>query len=69
VRSKRPRCDQDRAHLRRRRRDQIEGEREVMQALSVERDPGVTDTATDLFLRPLHGDPRWRPFLQRMGLA
>jgi len=25
-------------------------------------------TATDRFLQPLHTDPRWQPFLQRMGL-
>jgi len=29
----------------------------------------VTYSATDMFLRPLHGDPRWQPFLHRLGLA
>ena len=33
-----------------------------------QRDPGVTFSATDRFLRPLHADPRWQPFLQRPGL-
>ena len=25
--------------------------------------------AVDVLLRPLHGDPRWQPFLQRLRLA
>jgi hypothetical protein len=37
--------------------------------LAPKADPGVTYTATDVILRSLHGDPRWPPFLQRMGLA
>jgi TolB-like protein/Tfp pilus assembly protein PilF len=35
----------------------------------VQRDPGVVHSAVDEFLRPLHGDPRWLPFLHRLGLA
>jgi len=34
-----------------------------------QRDPGVVHTAVDEFLRPLHADPRWLPFLRRLGLA
>jgi TolB-like protein/class 3 adenylate cyclase/Tfp pilus assembly protein PilF len=34
-----------------------------------QRDPGVVLAATDPMLRPMHGDPRWQPFLQKMGLA
>jgi TolB-like protein/class 3 adenylate cyclase/Tfp pilus assembly protein PilF len=34
-----------------------------------QRDPGVMYSATDRLLQPLHADPRWQPFLQRMGLA
>jgi hypothetical protein len=33
-----------------------------------QRDPGVTHVTTDGFLKPLHGDPRWGPFLARLGL-
>ena len=32
-------------------------------------DPGMVYVATDRFLRPLHGDSRWQPLLQRMNLA
>jgi hypothetical protein len=35
----------------------------------VQRDPGVTHSATDSFLLPLHGDPRQWPFVQRLGFA
>jgi TolB-like protein/Tfp pilus assembly protein PilF len=35
----------------------------------VQRDPGVVHSAVDEFLRPLHADPRWMPFLRRLGLA
>ena len=34
-----------------------------------QRDPGVTYSAKDEFLSALHGDPRWKAHLQRMGLA
>ncbi len=34
-----------------------------------QRDPGVVYSAVDMLLRPLHGDPRWRPFLRRLGLG
>ena len=34
-----------------------------------QRDPGVMHVAADAFLQPLHGDPRWQPFVRRMGLA
>ena len=34
-----------------------------------QRDPGVVHTAVDEFLRSLHADPRWLPFLRRLGLA
>ena len=35
----------------------------------MQRDPGVTYCAGDVFLLPLHGDPRWQPFLRKMNLA
>jgi len=34
-----------------------------------QRDPGVMYSATDRLLKPLHDDPRWPPFLQRMNLG
>jgi TolB-like protein/class 3 adenylate cyclase len=33
------------------------------------RDPGLSHTATDPLLKPLHGEARWRPFVQKMGLG
>jgi hypothetical protein len=33
------------------------------------RDLGVTFSASDPCLRPLHGNPRWRPFLERLNLT
>jgi tetratricopeptide (TPR) repeat protein len=32
-----------------------------------ERDPGVTHSMVNPRLRPLHNDPRWRPFLLKIG--
>jgi TolB-like protein/class 3 adenylate cyclase/Tfp pilus assembly protein PilF len=32
------------------------------------RDPGVMHTASDLFLEPLRGDPRWRAYVERLKL-
>ena len=34
-----------------------------------QRDPGISYMKMDLLLRNLHADPRWHPFLQKMGLA
>ena len=34
-----------------------------------QRDPGVTFSSSDRFLRPLHADARWQPFQRRLGLA
>ena len=34
-----------------------------------QRDPGLTYMKMDPFLRNLHDDPRWQPFLEKMGLA
>jgi serine/threonine protein kinase/Flp pilus assembly protein TadD len=33
------------------------------------RDPGLVEMKTDPLLRNLHADPRWQPFLEKMGLA
>jgi tetratricopeptide (TPR) repeat protein len=50
-------------------RSEVEKAFEWLERAYAQRDPGVTFSATDPFLRPLHGDARWRPFLQRMRLA
>ena len=42
---------------------------EWLEKAYAQRDPGVVYTAMDMLLEPLHGDPRWQPFLQRMHLA
>ena len=34
-----------------------------------QRDPGLSGIKSNALLRSLHGDPRWRPFLVKMGLA
>jgi TolB-like protein/class 3 adenylate cyclase len=35
----------------------------------VQRDPGLSVMKCDPMLRSLNGDPRWQPFLEKMGLA
>ena len=42
---------------------------EWLEKAYAQRDPGVVYTGIDMLLDPLHGDPRWRPFVQRLGLA
>jgi tetratricopeptide (TPR) repeat protein len=42
---------------------------EWLERAHAQRDPGVTYSAHDWFLRVLHGDPRWPPFLRRLGLT
>jgi tetratricopeptide (TPR) repeat protein len=49
-------------------RNEVENAYEWLERAYDQRDPGVVYTATDKLLRPLHGDPRWRPFLDRMRL-
>jgi tetratricopeptide (TPR) repeat protein len=34
-----------------------------------QRDPGLGHTATDQLFKSLHDDPRWLPFVKKMGLA
>jgi TolB-like protein len=50
-------------------RHEVDKAFEWLERAYAQRDPGATYTASDVLLRPLHGDPRWQPFLQRMGLA
>ncbi len=50
-------------------RNEVEKAFEWLERAYVQHDPGVSYAATDTFLSPLHGDPRWRSFLDRMGFA
>ncbi len=50
-------------------RDEVDKAFEWLERAYAQRDPGTTYTATDVILRSLHSDPRWQPFLRRMGLA
>ncbi|MDQ2961697.1 MAG: tetratricopeptide repeat protein [Pseudomonadota bacterium] len=50
-------------------RNEVEKAFEWLERAYTQRDPGVTYSGSDSLLQPLHGDPRWRPFLRRMGLA
>jgi tetratricopeptide (TPR) repeat protein len=49
-------------------RNEVDKAYEWLERAYEQRDPGVTYSATDVLLRSLHADPRWQPFLQRMGL-
>jgi TolB-like protein/Tfp pilus assembly protein PilF len=49
-------------------RNEVDKAFEWLERAYEQRDPGVTYSATDVLLRSLHADPRWQPFLQRMGL-
>ncbi len=42
---------------------------EWLERAYAQRDPGLQYTRNDHLLRPLHGDPRWKPFLRRLNLA
>jgi TolB-like protein/class 3 adenylate cyclase/lipoprotein NlpI len=42
---------------------------EWLEKAYVQRDPGVVYSAVDGLLQPLHPDPRWHPFLQKLGLG
>jgi tetratricopeptide (TPR) repeat protein len=50
-------------------RGEVDKAFEWLETAYAQRDPGVVHTAVDEFLRPLHADPRWLPFLRRLGLA
>ncbi|TMG83689.1 MAG: hypothetical protein E6H78_11715 [Betaproteobacteria bacterium] len=50
-------------------RNEIDTAFEWLERAYAQRDPGVPLSATDVVLRSLHADPRWQPFLRRMGLA
>ncbi len=50
-------------------RGEVDRAFEWLETAYVQRDPGIVHTAVDEFLRPLHADPRWQPFLRRLNLA
>ena len=50
-------------------RNEVEKAFEWLERAYGQRDPGVTYSATDVILRSMHSDPRWQPFMQRMGMA
>ncbi len=50
-------------------RNEIEKAYEWLERAYTQRDPGVSYASTDRLLKPLHGDHRWRSFVQRMGLT
>jgi len=40
---------------------------EWLERAYTQRDPGLSMTSSDPFFRPVHSDPRWLPFLKKMG--
>ena len=50
-------------------RGEVDAAFEWLERAHAQRDPGVTHSSSDVLLQPLHGDPRWAPFLRRMGFA
>jgi TolB-like protein/Tfp pilus assembly protein PilF/DNA-binding XRE family transcriptional regulator len=50
-------------------RGDVDGAFEWLERARVQRDPGVSQIRSGPLLRNLHDDPRWRPFLEKMGFA
>jgi tetratricopeptide (TPR) repeat protein len=50
-------------------RDEIDSAFEWLERAYKERDAGLAEMKTDWALRNLHSDPRWEPFLEKMGLG
>lgn len=50
-------------------RNELDHAFEWLERAYEQRDPGVPQAAGDPWLHPLHADPRWLPFLRRLGLA
>jgi TolB-like protein/Flp pilus assembly protein TadD len=50
-------------------RDELDRAFEWLERAYVQRDPGLAATKQDILLRKLHRDPRWQPFVEKMGLA
>ena len=39
-----------------------------LERADTQRDPGLVEIKAEILLRNIYGDPRWRPFLAKMGL-
>ena len=50
-------------------RNEVDKSFEWLERAYTQRDPGVVYVGFDNLLRPLRDDPRWQPFVQRLGLA
>jgi len=50
-------------------RNEVDKGFEWLERAYEQRDPGAIYAASDPFLKSLHDDPRWQPFLRRMKLA
>jgi hypothetical protein len=50
-------------------RNEVDKVFEWLERAYAQRDPGVVYTASDPLLRALHRDPRWEPFLRKLGFA
>ncbi len=50
-------------------RNDVDKAFEWLEKAYAQRDPGVAYTAVDALLEPLHDDPRWRPFVRKLGLG
>jgi Flp pilus assembly protein TadD len=48
-------------------RGEVDAAFEWLERAYTNRDPGLSEMKTSPEFRSLHGDPRWRPFLKRMG--
>ncbi len=49
-------------------RGEVDAAFDWLERAYVQRETGIMSVAVDPELHALHGDPRWRPFLRRMGL-
>jgi len=50
-------------------RNDVDKAFEWLEKAHAQRDPGVVYTAIDMILDPLRGDPRWAPFVRKLGLG
>ena len=48
-------------------RGEIDRSFEWLERAYIQRDPGLAHMASDSFFRAMHDDPRWLPFLKKMG--
>ncbi|HSQ82578.1 MAG TPA: tetratricopeptide repeat protein [Casimicrobiaceae bacterium] len=50
-------------------RGEVDKAYEWLETAYAQRDPGLANAANDALLTPLRGDPRWQPFVRKMGFA